>query len=211
MKRFVLLILLLCGCATIPQLTREESLKLRNEQIATTTKIYNNVTKEDVLIATDKLFRLADGDDFTITHTENTVLGNRRWLIYLVLAAAMGQDNWIVAAEENPVDKTVKVVVRVSTVSNNLAPMMTTGGANTWSVATLPGVENTIPGKALYYIFFKRLDYLLGITDEWLDCERADAIIKEEKISGSTECLCNSFNIKDSKPDKMDVVIRKNR
>jgi len=201
-KIFCILVLALTffGCATQKQLTREESLKLRNEQIETTTKIYNNVSKEQVLIAVDRLFRLCDSDDFKIAHMENAVTGERRWLIYLVLAAAAGQDQWIVAAEEDAVNKKVKVVVRVTQTASTFIPMATTGGSNTWTVATLPGVESTVPGKALYFIFFKRLDYLLGKTDNWLDCDTASKIIEEQKMEGSIECLCNPFNIIDAKP-----------
>lgn len=54
---------------------------------------------------------------------------------------------------------------------------------------------------ALYFIFFQRLDYLLGKTNKWLDCEEAKKIIEEENILGDIDCLCNLFNIKDLKPE----------
>ncbi len=191
---------ILMGCAETKYLTREESLKLRNEQIEATTKTYDAVTKEDVLIAVDKLFRLADGDDFQITHTENSIFGKRRWTIYLVLAASMGVDNWIVSAEDEKGLKTVKVTVRVQTSASSITPMMTTAGTNNWSVATLPPIEDSIQGRALYYIFFSRLDYLLGKSTKWLNCDEAEADIKEKKIKGFTDALCNSFNMKDISP-----------
>jgi hypothetical protein len=189
------------SCATTKQpLTREESLQLRKEQIEATTRLYKDVTPEEVLIAVDRLFRLADGDDFKIFHTENAIIANRRWSVYLIIAAGFGNDSWIVAAEENSNEKIVKVVVRVSTNSSPVIPMMTTA-PNTWTVATLPGVESTSSGKALYFIFFQRLDYLLGKTNKWLDCGEAKEIIKSEKIPGNVDCLCNPFNITDLRPE----------
>jgi hypothetical protein len=180
-------------------LTREESLSLRNEQIATTTRIYSGVTKNDVLVAADKLFRLADGNDFDIFHAENSVTANRRWSVYLVLAAAFGTDRWIVLADE--IDNKIKVTVRVNTENAPVIPIATTGGSNVWTATTLPGIENSIQGKALYEIFFRRLDYLLGKSKEWWDCELAEKKIKEMKLEGLIEPLCNSFNINDERPD----------
>lgn len=210
MKRFkyiifpiVSFILILTGCAPQKYLTREESLALRNKQIEDTTRIYSGVSKEDVLIAVDSLFRLADGNDFKITHTENSVIGERHWSVYLVLAASFGQDRWIVATEENQKDKTVKVIVRVTSIGSPVIPMIgaTNSGTMSSSVLALPGVESTIPGDALYYIFFHRLEYLLEKRDQWLDCKEADDVIKKANLTGSIECLCNSFNMNDSRPD----------
>lgn len=200
-------IFMLTGCATSKPLSRAESLAVRNKQIEDTTRVYTGITKEEVLIAVDRLFRLADGDDFKITHAENAIIGERRWLIYLVFAAAFGQDRWVVAAEENPVDKTVKVIVRISSVGSPIVPMVTpsgTGSTSTSAIA-LPGVESTITGDALYYIFFKRLDYLLRKSDMWLDCAEAADVIKNSGLTGSVECLCNPFNMKDSRPDSVEI------
>lgn len=198
-----LILLLFIGCTSQKYLTREESLALRNKQIEDTTRIYSDVSKDDVLIAVDSIFRLADGNDFKITHTENAIIGERQWLVYLVFAAAFGQDRWIVATEENQKDKTVKVVVRVTSLSSPVVPMVgtTNSDVRTGSVLALPGVESTIPGDALYYIFFHRLEYLLGKRNQWLDCAEANNIIKKAHLTGSIECLCNPFNINDSRPD----------
>jgi|SaaInlStandDraft_5_1057022.scaffolds.fasta_scaffold120536_2 hypothetical protein len=51
------------GCvANKPKLTREQWLDL-------TSKTYTNKTKNEVLSAVEKIFNLADGDDFHVIHT----------------------------------------------------------------------------------------------------------------------------------------------
>lgn len=202
MKRLWLLVLVfvLAGCAEQKMLTREESLKIRNEQIAATTKIYQNTQKEDVLVAVDKLFRLADGSDFQITHSENSIAGSRRWLVYMVLAAVFGVDNWYVAADQ--IGNDVKVVVRVNTSNAPIAPMPVAGNVDTsYSMMTLPPVESTIQGNALYAIFFNRLDYLLGKSTEWWDCTTAEEKTRELNLVGDTGPLCMMINMKDNLPE----------
>ena len=190
-----LLLMLFCtvfvsACANAPVLTREESLKARDEKIAATTRIYENVKAEDVLIAADKIFRLCDGSDFQISHTENAVTGSRQWSIYLVLNAVFGVDNWIVTADQ--IDDNVKVTLFVCTAgAPMLVPLMG---------ATTPDINSTIPGNALYAVFFNRLDYLLGRSTEWWDCETAEKKIKELGLHGVIDPLC-SITTNDDKPE----------
>lgn len=196
----LLIVIILTGCATQKTLTREEALNLRNEQIAATTRIYQDVTHEDVLIAVDKLWRLADGSDFQITHTENAIMATRHWLFYFVIGAVFGVDNWYVLAEQNESD--VKVSVRVNTSAAPLAPVPVAGTTNTaFSVTTLPPIESTVQGGALYAIFYARLDYLLGKSTEWWDCSTAAKKIAALNLAGNTDPLCFAPNMKDRRPE----------
>lgn len=169
-------------------LTREEALKARNESIAATTRIFENVKKEDVLIAVDKIFRLCDGSDFKLNHTESAVTGSRRWSIYLVLNAVFGVDNWIVTADQ--IDDNVKVTVLVNSSATTIAVPLVGD--------TPPDINSTIPGNALYAVFFNRLGYLLGESTEWWDCETAKKKIKELGLNGEIDPLCH-FTVKDDK------------
>lgn len=97
MKNFVcgsvvlgLAALLVGGCAEQQTLTREESL-------AMTTRFYSGVTKQQVIDAAERLFRLADGDDVSLVHHENGFHATR------------GLHWWDVGAA--PVDVGIKVVV----------------------------------------------------------------------------------------------------
>jgi len=170
-------------------LTREEALKATDERIAATTRIFENVKGENVLIAVDKIFRLCDGSDFKLNHTKSAVTGSRRWSIYLVLNAVFGVDNWIVTADQ--IDDNVKVTVLVNSSATTIGVPLV-GDA-------VPDINSTIPGNALYAVFFNRLGYLLGKSTEWWDCETAKKKIKELGLNGEIASLCH-FTVKDDKP-----------
>ena len=78
---------MLAGCATLPELTREEHLALVN-------RTYEGVTSEEALAAAEKLFRLADPKQVQFQHFENGFRVHRRWLIYAVFSAVRGTDIW---------------------------------------------------------------------------------------------------------------------
>lgn len=190
---------LVAGCATNrPQLSRDEWLK-------TTTHVYQGVTKEQALEATEKLFRLADGDDFTFFHTEDGMTAVRKWSFYLVLAAGFGTDYWNIKAV--PVDGGVKVTAAVSTQAQGIAPMPTTAN-NVYSAGTTPMAGSPVDGTAIYDVFWARLEYLLGKRTAWMTCKEADDRVSKGVTWGINEALCNSLNMKDTDPTKPNQDIR---
>ncbi|MFH0813079.1 MAG: hypothetical protein V2A69_09620 [Pseudomonadota bacterium] len=194
MKRVIVSVVSLCivfaGCATTkPQLTREEWLD-------TTTRYYDGVSKDEVLKAAERLFRLADGNDFKIVHAEDELYATRNWLVYVVLAAASGTDYWRVTTKS--AQNGVKVSVQVNTQSQTIAPMATTSGS--WTATTLPMAGTPVQGTAIYDVFWARMDYLLGKRTDWMDCKQAGERVKKGITWGLNEALCNCFNIKDDKP-----------
>lgn len=184
------LLAMIAGCATTrPQLSREEWL-------AVSSRNYEGVTKDQVISAAERLFRLADGDDFRIVHTEDGIYSTRNWLVYLVIAAATGIDYWQVKV--TPAANSVKAVVQVNTQSQAIAPMATTSGA--WTATTMPMAGTPVNGTAIYDVFWSRMDYLLGKRPDWLNCQLADKRVKQGIVWGTNEALCNSFNVKDETP-----------
>lgn len=180
------------GCATKhPTMTREEWLN-------TTTRHYENKTKEDVFAAAEKLFTLSDGDDYTFQHTDDALFATRQWSMYMIIAAASGTDHWVLTAKET--DKGVKATVRASTNSSSIIPMGTTGGD--YSAATTPMAGTPITGNSLYELFWARMDYLLGLRTDWMTCEESDARKKSGETWGWNDPLCNSLNVKDDNPTK---------
>lgn len=189
-----MLALLLGGCATQhPPQSREDWLK-------TTTRTYSGVTKDQALTAAEKLLRLADGDDFALTYTADTVQATRSWSVYLVIAAAMGTDYWTIRADQ--VGDAVKVAVQVNTQSQSITPMPTTT-SGTWTAGTMPMSGSPVMGTAIYDVFWARMDYLLGKADEWMTCEKANKRVSDGVTWGTNESLCNAFNMKDSLPEKL--------
>ena len=95
MSAAIVCVALLSACAAPPQLTREE-------YFAATTRVYEGVTPEEVFKAAERLMRLADGDDFLITHYREGMRAARPRSAFLVIAAANGVDHGDVRATHVP-------------------------------------------------------------------------------------------------------------
>ncbi|XUH15167.1 hypothetical protein FC419_18135 [Bordetella pertussis] len=181
---------LLVGCAAKqPQLTRSEYLKV-------TQRTYEGKSAEEVLNAAEKLFRLADGDDFKFFHDDDSMSASRSWIVYVVLAAAMGTDTWTVRTKEIPGG--VRVSAALNTSAGSVLPMPTTGGD--MSAGTTPGMGGNVPGTAIYDVFWARMDYLLGLSDQWMTCEESNRRVSTGAVWGPNDALCNGFNVKDDLP-----------
>lgn len=184
--------LLLSSCvSTKPPLSRDEWLRM-------TTRTYEGVTKEQVLTAAERLFRLADGNDFMIAHSEEGFVASRNWSVYLVLAASFGTDVWQLRAAEYGTTGT-KVSVSVSTQVGTVGAVATgSGGA---APMTTPAAGGAVNGTAIYELFWARMDYLLGRSPVWMDCRAANHQVSTGVVWGDNSALCSSFNIKDDAPE----------
>jgi hypothetical protein len=185
----------LAGCMPPPQqLSPHEAAIERERQLQMVTRTYAGKTQQEVLMAADRIFRLAD-EDYAISHYPTSLTAQRKWLIYMVLAAAMGTDTWSVSAE--PADSGVKVTALLNQTVGNIGamPIATTGGQ--WSAApsTTQPMQNITTRPASYQLFFARLDYLLGERTDWLTCNQA----KEIFTDGLLEPFCTVAN--DRTPD----------
>lgn len=193
----VLTLLLLAGCATPrPQMTREEWLQ-------TTGREFQGVTKDQALAAAEKVLRLADGDDFVIAHNEEGFRASRRWIVYLVFAAAVGTDYWELKA--SPAPGGVRVTVAVSQDSQALTPTATARGD--WVATTGPMAGSPVMGNALYDLFWARAEYLLGLREDWMTCPQAQERVKAKTVWGDNGELCNAFNVADTQPTDTDRVL----
>ena len=175
-----------------PTLTREEWL-------AVTSRTYENVTKDEALAATETLFDLADGDDFQISHAQDGLYASRNWVVYLIIGGATGTDYWKVDAIEVP--DGVQVSVQVNTQTQAIVPMATTGGD--WTATTTGLAGSPVNGTAIYDVFWGRMDYLLGRSDEWMDCETAKRRVQEGLTWGINDALCSPFSVKDNLPPEL--------
>ena len=170
---------MLTGCATLPELTREEYLALVN-------RTYEGTSIEEGLAAAERLFRLADPGDVEFQHFENGFRVYRPWLLYMVLAAAAGTDVWDVRAA--PVEGGTRLTVHLSRASSSIVPVPATSSA---TAITSPGPGLPFNSTAIYDLFWGRMDYLLGRRDAWMTCEEAKAREKEGITYGLLEPLCS--------------------
>ncbi len=180
--RMILIVSLLTACASNPKLSDEEYKALTNQE-------YIGVTKDQVLQAAEELLRLADGDDFKIEKSLESLSALRRWREYYVVSYEWGDDQWQV--KTYPTNGGIATVVHISRkvgYSGNM--VFISDGQSAYSVN----------GTAIYDLFWGRMDYLLGKRQDWMTCEMSNDRIKQKIVWGSNDPLCNKLNIKDNKP-----------
>lgn len=189
-----MIVLMLTGCAVQPpkQLSRDE-------WIATTNRIYPDVDKDKLIAAAEKVLRLVDGDDFAIQHTNEGFNAVRNWTAYAVIAAASGTDYWNFTVAQTADGN--RASLHVSTMSSAIMPMAVGGPDGGETVFSAPAQGAPIDGNLLYDVFWSRLDYLLGKSDKWLTCDDVATMRKSGPAWGNDDPICNSFNIKDLRPD----------
>lgn len=151
------------GCAQKKPLTPEEIAAERERQIAATTRIYEGKTPEEVLLAAATVFRLAD-DDYTVSHSQNSIQAKRGWYHFFTLALSSGTDDWIVTATEEANGTKVVTQCVHEMIQMRVGPQ-------------------TVTNEGLYNLFYQRLEYLMGINQEWLTCKEA----KKKYPNGFTE------------------------
>lgn len=187
----ILLVAFLSSACTVQhQLTRAEWLELG-------TRHYSAKSPEDVFAAAEKVFRLADGDDFQIAHTDNAIIGYRRYVQYFVLAVEMGSYHFHLKAE--PAADGTKAVVQISNSASAMGGVAT--GAGGAAPLTVPGNVRQVVGSASYRLFWARMDYFLGKKQPWLTCDDATEFVsKKGDWSGVPEALCTKA--KDILPER---------
>lgn len=192
------------GCAATKPLTPEEIAAERDRQMKMITRVYVDKKPEEVLLAADRVFRLAD-DDYEVSHSPTALQAQRNWTIFLVISASTGIDTWIV--EAYPAEVGTKVIARhsgqASAVTAFASPVV--GGGNGMAVGaiTSPALQNMTIEPAIYELFFARLDYLLGKRADWLTCKEA----KKLAVEGYLDPFCTVAN--DRTPDGKSAAQRR--
>ena len=180
-----LLGVLLVSCATNRSMTREEWL-------TNTQKTYTGVTKEELIKKAEEVLTLADGTDFRFAHSEKGFTASRKWIVYMVIAAAMGTDSWSFEVQE----KNGKLIASVQA-GTQAGSIGADGNGGTF---TAPTMGEPIQSAATYKMFWDRLDYLLGKRTDWADCRTMKEQIKAGQIWGDLEHICDSITLNDDAP-----------
>ena len=174
----------------------------RQEWLTITTRYYKNVTVDEALNSAEKLFRLADGDDFIFSHTSNELRASRQWIVYVVLAVVFGTDHWSIRATR--ATGGVEMNIQVATQGSSPAPFFSGPNLEMTGTVSMPMGAASIQGSALYDLFWARMDYLLGKKKEWADCDEAERRKNIKLTWGDLSALCNPFNIKDNMPEELE-------
>ncbi|SCZ49047.1 hypothetical protein [Thiohalomonas denitrificans] len=173
--RFVIICILITtasGCAVQQErVTRDEFLKF-------STKEYFGFNQQQIISASEELFNLSDGNDYEFSYTKNGITAGRFYNVYMVLAVDQGNIIWNI--ETFPTDDGVIVEVIVENHKGGFLSPTTTFAYN---------------DPANYELYFKRLDYMLGISDTWLTCELAKSVFEErEDVWGVLDPWCYVTN-----------------
>lgn len=171
MKRLavsILAVLALSACAGQRPPTREELLEIRKNVDTIRTRVYAE-TPDRVLAAAARVFEESDTDYRPMGQTENSTAYRRDWLLYMVIAVMVGQDNWKVTATPVANGTSVEVIHWQGPQGGGFLPITSGGGSET---------DYTIY-PSLYTLFHERLAYMLGDRDDWVSCKTAEARLKD--------------------------------
>ena len=184
----LLLSLLLVSCATRPQLTRQDWLRM-------TQHTFKDTTVDEVLETSEQVLRLADPSDVRIYHLPNKMVGSRHYLIYAVIAASFGHYNFDMSARQKGADVITELYIGSSAQAVSPTATMTPGVKGGWqgiggTATTGPvNIGTPIEDKEAYLLYFMRMESLL-YGKPWISCEQA----KEKTFPGvpsrALEPLC---------------------
>ena len=178
----------LTGCISVPKPTREQWLDM-------TSHTFKSTTVDDVLKSGDKVLNLDDPDDVTIYHQQDRVVGSRKYLLYMVFAAAFGNYNFDLSAKQQGDDVVAQLMIGHST--QPVIPTVTyTPGTNSSGIgagaSTGISIGSPIPWRESYDLFFSRVESLLHKTI-WVTCEEAK--IDKSSVAYESMCLMADDNI----------------
>lgn len=154
------------------------------ERFRVSQKRYESISKKDLIEAARQVFVLMDQNDIKFENTTNGFIASRKWFMYKIIHASCGTDFWNfqVVEEGDKLIASIRPSVRYGLIDSDQKGAL-------------------IQGTAIYQMFWKRLDFLLGRSLEWESCEMGLKKIKSMKTCGSLEHICDSLTLDDATPD----------
>lgn len=186
----LLAVVTLSACAAQRPPSREEILELRRAADTARVQVYA-APPERTLAAAARVLEESDSDYTPMAQTDNSTSYRRVWVLYMVLAGAIGQDNWKITATTVAEGTRVEAVHWPGPQGGGIIPVMTGGGSET-DYTTQP---------TLYTLFHERLAYMLGERDDWVSCKTALARLKDNpdlKRQAPLHALCSFTTDKES-------------
>lgn len=171
----IALTLSLTGCATTVQ--QPASL---TEYKAMSERVYQR-TPEEVMNAAEKVIRLADSDanDVKVIYADDSIQIERKYNAYFVIGSTFATYTYKFTTTKVPEGTKVNLAIEAD-VASGMIPI---------------GNKTAFTTPSLYDLYFSRMDYLLGLSNEWVDCKSAEAKFPN---TGSFSGLCTMAE--DNKP-----------
>lgn len=162
-------IMVLSGCAVNREVSREDWLNM-------TSHTFKNTNVDSVLKAADKVLQLSDPDDVTVSHSPDSILGYRKFMIYAVLSATFGRYEFALHAQQKGPDVETRLDITSGT-----AAVFGPENRNQWKY------------REPYDLYYSRVGSIL-YGDMWTSCETAEAKAEQGWLL-EPMCLLASDNI----------------
>ena len=155
----LIMFVFITGCGSTNHLTIAEQIAKNEKEKEMSKYFFNDVNKIQVAGAIEKVLRLSDGNDYSISYQESKIDVKRTSVIYLVFYAGIKNDRWEIFLEEK--NNGVYVSIKTYVSSQEM-------------VAVFP--EREIVKGDLYNLFFNRIEYILGRNTKWQSCEEVEKL-----------------------------------
>jgi hypothetical protein len=181
--------ILLTACATKQPMTFEQMSNALAENQSASTRNYPGKSPKEVLQASQKVLFLLDPTyDMQFDVSDNKLYAKRAWLIYVVLMAAIGIDQYNVTVSPSP--KGTNGSIAFSSAS---APLV--GPSNVFIKDLQVGANDN---PADFILFHDRVEYILGLKNKWVTCDEAKA---SQKDPSKFMMLCDSVGLENVAPN----------
>lgn len=155
------------------------------------THVLKDIDKKRVFAAAEKVFRLADGNDFKFSYSGDgeTLVATQRYVFTIVISTIIGRNTWTVRLKQvgNDVHGRVNMAHYDKTLGTNPIERWQANGG----------------GAATYRTFWRRVDYVLGRSDKWPTCSELKSAFRRNKsrLTQYTGWCAPWF--KDRKPERL--------
>ena len=202
-------LILLGACAQKAELSREEQLKVQETNRLYfekhMTRVYTAYSKTQLIEAAQKVLTLSDGEDVKFSHNSEGFIANRNWSWYAVLAADRGVDQWTlrITPEDTGGLKATLTENTISTMHNQQSIYVHGVGVMNVGTPTTTQIHRYNASNALYALFWRRMDYVLGQTKTWTTCENFKKEMETNPaLEGNIRPLCGTL-AKDQMPEEL--------
>ncbi|WP_424360225.1 hypothetical protein [Methylocystis parvus] len=157
--KYIVFALSLSSCGSAPHTITD-----RDDFLAEATRRYKGEDRERVIRAAETVIKHSDPADVEIRYTASGFTALRKYFIYAVFASASGREKWEFTVEDAPGAKVASISISEA-------------GTSTGGYAATP-YENTMNAFPLYRLFWKRVDYMLGLRPDWAYCTHEETAVR---------------------------------
>ncbi len=163
----------------------QTDVSFETQEVKVSKKIYKDISKDAILEATKKIFLIANNNygnkEFVIDSYRNKVEVSRVLFESNIFLVDLFLDKWIIEVYQLENETRVNLSLVRTDATNQ--------------------IKNIKVDDNIYELFWSRLDFILGLNDEWIEC--STYLYTINKAIDTT--LCNNFSVSD-KPKEDDKI-----